>query len=30
MTAGGVDLAKVEPYRGRLLFGPEIFEELDA
>jgi phage-related protein (TIGR01555 family) len=25
----GVDLAKVEPYRGRLLFGPEIFEELD-
>jgi phage-related protein (TIGR01555 family) len=25
----GVDLAQVEPYRGRLLFGPEIFEELD-
>lgn len=26
----GLDLSKVEPYRGRLLFGPEIFEELDA
>ena len=23
------DLASVEPYRGELLFGPEIFEELD-
>lgn len=25
----GVDLAKVEPYRGRLEFGPEVFAELD-
>lgn len=25
----GVDLSKVEPFRGRLVFGPEIFEELD-
>lgn len=24
-----VDLAKVEPYRGKLVFGPEIFQELD-
>lgn len=24
-----VDLAKVEPYRGKLIFGPEIFQELD-
>lgn len=24
----GVDLSKVEPYRGKLVFGPEIFEEL--
>lgn len=26
---GDVDLTKVEPYRGELNFGPEIFEELD-
>ena len=25
----GLDLANVEPYRGKLVFGPEIFEELD-
>ncbi|MES2289279.1 MAG: anti-CBASS Acb1 family protein [Pseudomonadota bacterium] len=25
----GVDLAKVEPYRGELRFGPEMFEEVD-
>ena len=25
----GVDLSKVEPYRGKLVFGPEIFEELN-
>ena len=25
----GLDLATVEPYRGKLVFGPEIFEELD-
>jgi phage-related protein (TIGR01555 family) len=25
----GVDLAKVEPYRGKLAFGPEIFAEVD-
>lgn len=24
-----IDLAKVEPYRGKLVFGPEIFAELD-
>lgn len=24
----GLDLAKVEPYRGKLEFGPEIFEEI--
>lgn len=27
--AGEVDLSKVEPYTGRLEFGPEIFKELD-
>jgi hypothetical protein len=27
--AGAVDLAAVEPYRGPLVFGPEIFEALD-
>lgn len=26
----GLDLSKVEPFRGKLEFGPEIFEELDA
>ncbi len=26
---GAVDLAKVEPYRGRIELGPEIFEPLD-
>jgi len=25
----GFDLASVEPYRGRLVFGPEIFEQVD-
>ena len=25
----GVDLAQVEPYRGKLVFGPEIFAELE-
>lgn len=25
----GMDLAKVEPFRGKLIFGPEIFEPLD-
>lgn len=25
----GVDLAKIEPFRGQLHFGPEIFSELD-
>jgi len=28
--AAGVDLSKVEPFRGALRFGPEIFEELDG
>lgn len=27
-AGGDVDLSKVEPYRGKLVFGPEIFEEL--
>lgn len=27
--SGAPDLANVEPYRGELVFGPEIFEELD-
>jgi phage-related protein (TIGR01555 family) len=27
---GDVDLDKVEPYQGPLVFGPEIWEELDA
>lgn len=26
----GLDVATVEPYRGKLEFGPEIFEEVDA
>jgi phage-related protein (TIGR01555 family) len=25
---GDVDLSKVEPYRGKLVFGPEVFEEV--
>jgi phage gp29-like protein len=28
--AGGVDLAKIEPYQGRLVFGPERFEAIDS
>lgn len=28
-AGGDVDLKKVEPYRGKLVFGPEIFAELD-
>jgi len=28
-AGGDIDLSKVEPYRGRLHFGPEIFEEID-
>lgn len=27
---GGVDLDKVEPYQGELIFGPELFEEIEA
>lgn len=27
---GDLDLARVEPYRGKLVFGPEIFEPLDT
>lgn len=27
-AAGDIDLSKVEPYRGELRFGPEIFEEV--
>jgi hypothetical protein len=28
--AGDLDLSTVEPYQGELLFGPEIWEEIDA
>lgn len=28
-SPGAIDLAKVEPFRGALRFGPEIFEEID-
>lgn len=28
--AGDVDLTKVEPYKGRIVLGPEVFEEVDA
>lgn len=28
-SGADVDLAKVEPYRGKLVFGPEVFEPLD-
>lgn len=28
-AGGEVDLEKAEPFRGKLVFGPEIFEELD-
>ena len=29
-NGGELDLSKVEPYRGKLVFGPEIFEELNT
>ena len=28
LTKAPIDLAKVEPYRGRIVLGPEIFEEI--
>ncbi|MEH6676144.1 anti-CBASS protein Acb1 family protein [Phenylobacterium sp.] len=28
-AGGDLDLSRVEPYRGKLVFGPEIFEEID-
>ncbi len=28
-SGGDLDLSKVEPYRGKLVFGPEIFEEIN-
>ncbi len=28
-SGGDVDLTKVEPYRGKLVFGPELFSEVD-
>ncbi|WP_144938380.1 anti-CBASS protein Acb1 family protein [Pseudomonas alabamensis] len=28
-AAGDIDLSKVEPYRGKIEFGPEIFEDLN-
>lgn len=28
LTKASIDLAKVEPYRGRIVLGPEIFEEI--
>ena len=27
-VGGNVDLSKVEPYQGKIVLGPEIFEEL--
>ncbi|MNN83453.1 hypothetical protein D3C81_2004930 [compost metagenome] len=27
-AAGDLDLSKIEPYRGKIEFGPEIFEDL--
>jgi uncharacterized protein len=30
LTGEPVDLAGVEPYRGKIVLGPEIFEEIDA
>lgn len=29
-AGGDIDLSKVEPYRGKLVFGPEIFAEVDG
>lgn len=29
-VGGDVDLAKVEPYRGKIVLGPELFEEVKA
>lgn len=29
-AGGDLDLTKVEPYRGKLIFGPELFSEVDA
>lgn len=29
-NGGELDMSKVEPYRGKLVFGPEIFEELNT
>ena len=28
-AGGDLDLSKVEPYRGKLIFGPELFSEVD-
>lgn len=28
-AGGELDLSKVEPYRGKLVFGPELFSEVD-
>lgn len=28
-AGGNLDLSKVEPYRGKLVFGPELFSEVD-
>lgn len=28
-SGGDLDLSKVEPYRGKLVFGPELFSEVD-
>lgn len=30
LTAEPVDLASVEPYRGKIMLGPEIFEEIEG
>lgn len=29
LTKAPIDLGKVEPYRGPIVFGPEVFEEID-
>ena len=30
LTEEAVDLAEVEPYRGKIVLGPEVFEEFDG
>lgn len=30
LTKADVDVAAIEPYRGKIVLGPEIFEEIGA